>query len=158
MQFPVSLPVTPPVSAPSLFRHFAAVPAPSVPVPAAPLLSPLPSAPSAPVFYLGPSPSSSETPPPFLLDLSFVASDEFPVGVASAALPHNAGSAVPAAVLEWVRSEFLRVRSILVDLFPQAAGAPAPPRALFEVFFGSSAPASSRVCLSWFERVHTALF
>ena len=39
----VSLPVAPPVSAPSLFRHFAAVPA-------APLLSPLPSSPSALVF------------------------------------------------------------------------------------------------------------
>ena len=51
---PVSLPVAPPVSDPSLFRRFTAVPAPSMPVPAAPLLSPLPSAPSAPVFYPGP--------------------------------------------------------------------------------------------------------
>ena len=99
VRFPVSIPVTPPVSAPSLFRHFTAVPAPSLPVPAAPLLSTLPSAPSAPVFYLDPSSSSSDA-PPFLLDLSFIASDEFPVVVVPAALPHDAASAVPAAVSE----------------------------------------------------------
>ena len=48
-----------------------------------------------------------------------------------------------------------------MDLFPQAAGAPAAPppsRALFEDFLGFSAPASSPVCLFWFERVRTAPF
>ena len=48
---PVSLPVPPPVSAPSIFRPFAADPAPSVPVPAAPLSSTLPSAPLALDFF-----------------------------------------------------------------------------------------------------------
>ena len=155
---PVSLPVTPPVSAPSLFCPFAADPALSVPVPAAPLPSTLPSALSAPVFYPGAS-SSSSAPLPFLLDPSFIAPDELPEDAAPDALPLDVDSTVPAAFPESVRSEFRRMLSFLVDLFPQAAGAPSaltPPRALFEDFFGSSAP-TSPVCLSWFERVRTAL-
>ena len=156
---PVSLPVAPPVSAPSLFRPFAADPAPSVPVPAASLPSALPSAPSTPVVYPGPS-SSSSAPPPFLSAPSFVAPDELPEDAAPDALPHDADSAVPAAVPESVRSEFRCMLSFHVDLFPQTAGAPsAPPPscALFEDFFGSSAPTSSPIFLSWFERVCMAL-
>ena len=66
----------------------------------------------------------------------------------------------PAAVPDSFRSEFHRMLAFLVDLFPQAAGsqsAPPPPRALFEDFFGSSAPHSSPIFLSWFERVSMAL-
>ena len=145
-----------PVSAPSLFCPFAAEPAPSVPVPSAPLPSTLPSAPSAPVVY--PGPSSSSALPPFLSAPSFVAPDELPEDAAPGSLPRNVDSAVPAAVPESVRSEFHRMLSFLVDLFPQAAGTPSapPPRALFKDF-GSSAPTTSPVFLSWFERVHTAL-
>ena len=43
-----------------------------------------------------------------------------------------------AAVTESVHSEFCRMMSFIVDLFPQAAGSPSvspPPRALFEDFF-----------------------
>ena len=50
--------------------------------------------------------------------------------------------------------------AFMVDLFPQAVGspsAPPPPRALFEDFFGSSAPTSSPIFLNWFEQVRTAL-
>ena len=146
---PVSLHIAP-VSAPSLFRPFAADPAPSVPVPAAPL-------PSAPMVFPGPS---SSAPLPFLLDPSFVALNELPEDAVPDALPRDADLAVPAAVPESVRSEFRRMLSFLVDLFPQAAGSPAPPpppRALFKDFFGSSAPTSSPVFLSRFERVCTAL-
>ena len=113
---PVSLPVTPPVSTPSLFHPFAADPTLSVPVPAAPLPSALPSAPSAPVVY--PGPSSSSAPPPFLSAPSFVAPDE---------LLEDTDSEVSAAVPESVWSEFRRMLSFLVDLFPQAAGAPSAP-------------------------------
>ena len=52
------------------------------------------------MFYLGPSSSSSAAPPPFLLDLSFVALDELLEGAAPDALPHDAASVVPAAVQE----------------------------------------------------------
>ena len=145
---PVSLPVPPPVSAPSLFRPFAADPAPSVLVPAAPLPSAFPSAP-APVDYQGPS---SSAPPPFHVAPSFVA----PEDAAPDTLPRDAGSAVPAAVPESVGSEFRCMLSFLVDLFPQAVGAPPPPRALFEDFFGSSAPPPP-IFLSWFESIRTAL-
>ena len=85
---PVSLPVTPPVSAPSLFRCFAADPAPSVPVPAAPLPSALPSAPSAPVVYPDPPPSA---PPPFLSAPSFVAWDELSRGCGSGRFASRCG-------------------------------------------------------------------
>ena len=149
---PVSLPVPPPASAPSLFRPFAADPAPSVLVPAAPLSSAFPSAPDV---VPGPSFSSS-APPPFLASASssFVAPDELPEDAAPDALPRD----VDSVVLESVRSELRRMLSFLVDLFPQAAGTPsAPPRALFEDFFGSSVPSSSPIFLSWFERVRTAL-
>ena len=153
---PVSLPVAPPVSAPSIFRPFSADPAPSVPVPAAPLPSVLPSSPSAPVDFPGPSSS----PPPLLSAPSFVAPDELPEDAAPDSLPCDVDSAVPAAVPESVWSEFRRMLSFLVDLFPQAAGtpsAPASPRALLEDFFGSSPPTSSPIFLSWFERVRMAL-
>ena len=142
---PVSLPVPPPVLAPSLFRPFAADPAPSMPVPAVTLPSALPSTPS-PVVYR--DPSSSSAPPPFLSAPSFGA----PEDAAPNASPRDVDSAVP----ESVRSEFRRMLSFLVDLFPHAVVAPsAPPRALFEDFFGSSAPTS--IFLSWFERVRMAL-
>ena len=160
---PVSLPVPPPASVPSLFHPFAADLAPSVPVPAAPLSSAFPSAPSAPDVVPGPSFSSS-TPPPFLVaaSSSFVAPDELPEDAAPDTLPRDADSAVPEAFPESVRSEFRRMLSFLVDLFPQASGTlsapppPPPPHAVFEDFFGSSVPSSS-IFLSWFERVRMSL-
>ena len=119
-----AVPVSLPVSAPSLFRPFAADPAPSMPVPAATLPSALPSAPYVLVVY--PGPFSSSAPTPFLSAPSFGTPDELPEDAAPDALPRDADSAVP----ELVRSEFRRMLSFLVDLFPQAAGAP-PSRALF---------------------------
>ena len=76
------------------------------------------------------------------------------------ALPSEVDPVFPAAVPDSVRSEFRRMLSFLVDLFPQAAGsqsAPPPPRTLFKDFFGTSAPHSPPIFLSWFERVHMAL-
>ena len=155
---PVSLPVPPPTSAPPLFRPFAVDPAPSVPVPAAPLSSAFPSAPSAPDVVPGPSFSSS-APPRFLAAASsfFVAPDELPEDAAPDAMARDADSAV---VPEFVRSEFRRMLSFLVDLFSQAVVLPLLLLLLlvlfFEDFFGSSASPSS-IYLSWFERVRTAL-
>ena len=112
---------------------------------------------------VAPGPSFSSSAPHFLAaasSSSFMAPDELPEDAAPDAQPRDADSAVPMAVLESVRSEFRRMLSFLVDLFPQAAGtpsAPPPPRALFEDFFGSSAPSSSPIFLSWFEMVRTAL-
>ena len=151
------VPVSLPISAPSLFRPFAAEPAPSVPVPSAPLPSTLPSAPSAPVVYLGTF--SSSAPPPFLSAPSFVALDELLEDATPDSLPRDVDLAVPAAVPESVQCKIHHMLSFLVDLFPQAAGtssAPPPPHALFEDFFGSSAP-TSPVFLLWFERVRMAL-
>ena len=108
---PFSLLVPPP----SLSRLFAVDPAPSVPVPVAPLSSAFPSAPSAP--DLVPGPSFSYAPPAFPAaassSSSFVALDELPEDAAPDALPRDADSAVP----ESVRSEFRRMLSFLVDFF-----------------------------------------
>ena len=61
-------------------------------------------------------------------------------------------------VLDSVRAEIRRMYSYVVDLFPQAAGSPPPPRALFEDFFVAS-PSSTHlpVFLDWFARVRTSL-
>ena len=152
-------PVAPTVSALSLFRPFAADSSSSVPVSSAPLPSALSSTPSfssSAVAYLGPSSALAH----FAPTPSFVPPDELPDDVAPDALPRDIDLAVPAAVLDSARSEFSRMLSFIVDLFPQAAGppsAPPPPRALFEVFFGFSAPPSSPVFFNWFERVRTTL-
>ena len=123
-----------------------------------PLFS-LPSTPAAPV--LAPASSSSfasADPVSFSApsSSSFVAPDELPMGAAPDALPPDDDS----AVLDSVCSEFRRMVAFLVDLFPQAAGSHSslpPPWALFEDFFGSAAPHSPPIFLSWFERVRIAL-
>ena len=119
-------PVPPPVSAPSLFRPFAADYSSSVTVPSAPLPSALSSTPafsSSTVVYPGPS----SAPAPFVPNPSFIPPDELPDDVASDAVPHDVDSAVPAAVPESARSEFHRMLSFIVDLFLQAAGSPSAP-------------------------------
>ena len=151
----------PPPSAPSLFRPFSADPRPSVPVPSVPFSHSLPSTLSAPVLAHASAASSSfpaSDPLSFLAPASssFVAPDELPMGAAPDALPPDDDSAVP----DYVRSEFRRMLSFLVDLFPQAAGyhsSPPPPWALFEDFFGAATPHSPPIFLSWFERVRMAL-
>ena len=139
-------------SAPSLFRPFASSPSvfagPSAP--SAPLVSSSsgvpfsassfhPSAPSfdpAASFGFGASEDSPPEAMPRVIDPGFV------------------------AVPEAVRSEFRRMMSFIVDLFPQAAGYPSvppPPWALFKDFFSSSTPSSSPIFLNWFEKVRSAL-
>ena len=157
---PVSLsdPLPPP-SAPFLFRPFSADPGPSAQVPSISFSHSLPSPPAAPVLaHVSSSSFASADPLSFSAPTSssFVAPDELPVGVAPDALPHDDDSAVP----DSVRSEFRRMLAFLVDLFSQAVGShssPPPPRALFEDFFGSVAPHSPPIFLSWFERVSMAL-
>ena len=148
--------MAPPVSAPSLFWPFAAdsssVPVSSAPLPSA--LSSTPSFSSSAVVYPGPS----SAPAHFAPTPSFAPPEELPDDVAPDALPRYLGLAVPAAVPDSARFEFRRMLSFIVDLSPQAAGSPsAPPRPLFEDFFGSSTPPSSPVFLNWFKRVRTAL-
>ena len=162
---PVSLsaPLPPSSYPPSLFRPFSADPGPSATVPSVSFAPSLSSTRAAPVL----APSSSALSAPDSLSfgvpassLPFVAPDELPLGAAADALPSDVDPAFPAAVPESVCSEFCRMLSFLVDLFPQAAGslsAPPPPRALFEDFFGSAAPHSPPIFLSWFERVRMAL-
>ena len=142
------VPVPPPVSSSSsssLFCPFVADS--SGPVSSAPF----PSAFSSPIAYPGPSSASA----PFAPPPSFAPLDDLPGDVAPDALPRAVDPS--AAVLDSARSEFRRMLSFIVDLFPQAAGspsAPPPPRDLFEDFFGSP---SSPVFLNWLERVRTAL-
>ena len=157
---PVSLSASPPPSsyAPSLFRSFSADPGPSA---LAPPVSFTPSLSSAPAALLAPSSSALSAPDSLSFGIPassspFVAPDELPLGAAPDALPSEVDPAVP----DLVQSEFRRMLSFLVDLFLQVAGsqsAPPPPRALFEDFFGSSAPHSPPIFLSWFERVRMAL-
>ena len=109
---------------------------------------------SSAVAYPDPSSASAHFAPTPLVPPEDLADD-----VARDALPRDVESSVPAVATDSARSEFRRMLSFIVDLFPQAAGSPsAPPlpRALFEDFFGSSA-SPTPVFLNWFERVHTAL-
>ena len=102
--------------------------------------APLPSALSSPVAFPGPSSASALFAPTPLVPPDDVALD---------ALPCDVDPSVPVAVPDSARSEFRQMLSFIVDLFPQAAGspsAPPPPRALFEDFFGSSAPPSFLSC------------
>ena len=105
---------------------------------------------SSSLAYPGPSSSSSVSAP-------FAPPDELPGDMVPDALPRDVDPS--SAVLDSVRSEFRRMLSLIVDLFPQAAGSPSapPPRTLFEDSFGASTPSSSPVFLNWFERVRTAL-
>ena len=100
--------------------------------------------------YLGPSSSS--------VSASFVPPNELPGDMAPDVMPCDVDPS--AAVPDSAHSEFKRMLSFIVDLFPQAAGslsAPPPLLALFEGFFGASTPPSSLVFLNWFEPVPTAL-
>ena len=147
--FPVPPPVSSASSSSSLFCPFAVDSSASV------SSAPVPSALSSPFAYPGPSSSASA---PFAPPPSFAPPDDLPGDMAPDALPRDVDPS--AAVPDSARSEFRRMLSFIVDLFLQAAGspsAPPPPRALFEDFFGSSAPSSAPVFLNWFERVRTAL-
>ena len=144
----------PSVAAPSLFLPFA-LDSSSVPVSSAPLPSASDPLPSSDFAFPGPS-SASFAP---LTAYPYGPVEDLPADVALDALPRDPDSDAPAAVPDSARSKFRRMLAFVVDLFPQAAGSPSaspPPRALFEDFFGSSAP-SSPIFLNWFERVRTAL-
>ena len=157
---PLSVPFSAPPSHPSSLSFSAhsfpssLVPPPGFSAPASVLSSAPPFLPSS-AAYPGPSSSSA----PFAPTPSLVPPEDLPNDVAPDALPRDVDPS--AAVPYSSRSEFRRMLSFIVDLFPQAAGTPPapppPPRALFEDFFGSSAPPSSPVFLNWYELVRTAL-
>ena len=155
---PVSLSAPLPSSsyAPLLFRPFSADPRPSAPVPSVSFAPSLSATPVAPVLA-PPSALSAPDSLSFGVPASsspFLAPDELLLGAAPDALPSDIDPAFPAVALESVCSEFRRMLSFLVDLFPRAAGsqsAPPPPWALFEDFFGSAAPHCPPIFLSWFE-------
>ena len=155
---PVEAPVAPDPPCP-LFRPFSVSESASVslasasaPVGSAPLGSA--SAASAP----GPSsglpqqfaaPPGTSAPPPSAF--AFAPDDPFAPGfVDPKAPPHP-------SVPDSVRAEIHRMYQYLVDLFPQAAGSPPPPRTLFEDFFSPASTPHQPVYLSWFKRVRSAL-
>ena len=152
------VPVRPlaPVSAPSLFRPFAADSSSSLTVssaPPSPSSSGLPSFSASSFTYQG-----SSAPPDPSATFAFGHPDDLPENSPPDAIPRELDPALPAAVSESACSEFRRMMAFIVDLFLQAAGSPSipPPRALFEDFFSSSAP-PSLVFLNWFKRIRTAL-
>ena len=108
-----------PRPAPSLFRLFASMPSSSVPVSSAPPLvaSAYPSFSSSSFAF-----DSSAAPPDPLSAFSFGLPDDLPEDSPPDALPHVFDP--PSALPESARSEFRRMMSFIVDLFPQAAGSP----------------------------------
>ena len=149
-----AVPDAPPVSAPSLFRPFASDPSAlsgsSAPPPASLASSDFPL--SASTLHHS-VPSSVDPAAAF----GFGASEDLPEDSPPDAVPRVLDPGL-AAVPESVHSEFRRMMSFIVDLFPQAVGSPSvssPPRALFEDFFSSSTP--SPIFLNWFERIWSAL-
>ena len=86
--------------------------------------------------------------------------DELPEDDPQDAIPHDPDPAFAAGVTDSFRSEFRRMLSFIVDLFPQAADSPSvspPPRTLFEDFFAPLTVPPQPIFLSWFEQVRTAL-
>ena len=122
-----------PARAPSLFPPLASVSSSSAPVSSAP---PSVSSSSRPTF----SSCSFAFAPPDPSSFSFGLSDDIPQDALPRVFDPVSASALPESAL----SEFRRMMSFIVDLFPQAAGSPSvplPPRALFEDFFSSSSSA-----------------
>ena len=152
--FPVCSSAPPQV--PSLFRHFASLPSSSVPVSSAP--PPVTSG-CPPFSSFSFAFDSSAAPPDPSSSFSFGLPDDLLEDSPPDALPH-VFDPVSSALPESARSEFCRMMSFIVDLFPQAAGSPSvppPPRALFEDFFSSSVPPPPPIFLDWFERIRSAL-
>ena len=120
---------------------------------------PHPPGPSFGSSFTASAPGPSYAPPPPAPEVQEDASFD-PGFVDPAAL----GPEPPLApsVPDFVRAEIRHMYAYIVDLFPQAAGAPAapprPPRALFEDFFVAS-PAATHVpvFLDWFARVRSSL-
>ena len=147
------------VSAPFLFRPFALDPSTSfLPVssaPPPPVSSSLPSFSASAFAY----PDSSALPDPST-SFTFGHLDDLPEDSPPDAVPRVLDPGVPAAVPDSACSEFRRMMSFTIDLFPQAAGSPSvapPPRALFEDFFSSPSPPLSPVFLNWFEKICCAM-
>ena len=153
-----AVPDAPPVSAPSFFHPFASDPS---------ALSGYSTPPPAPLAASSDFPLSASTlhhSVPSSVDpaasFGFGASEDLPEDSPPDTVPRVLDPGL-AAVPESVRSEFRRMMSFIVDLFPQAAGSPSvspPPHALFVDFFSSSTPPSSPIFLNWFERIRSALF
>ena len=87
------------------------------------------------------------------------AEDHFDLGYPDA-VPHDLEVPLPPSLPDSFRAEIRRMYGYLVDLFPQAAGAPAidpPPHALFEEFFTPASAPQQPIYLNWFASMRTAL-
>ena len=75
-------------------------------------------------------------------------------------MPHDPEVPLPPSVPDSFRVELRHLYAYLVDLFPQAAGAPAvdpPPPSLFKEFFALASFPQQPIYLNWFARIRTAL-
>ena len=156
-----AVPVRPSAPAPSLFCPFALVSSSSVPVSSAPHSV---ASSGHPTFSSSFAFDSSSAPPDPSSSFSFGLSDDLPEDAPPDVLPRVFDPVSASALPGSARSEFRRMMSFIVDLFPQAAGSPSvppppPPRALFEDFFSSSVPPPlpPPIFLYWFERIRSAL-
>ena len=149
-----------PIAARPLFRPFASVVssgaplAPSAPAPAPSVSAPLPSVASALSRY---PLCVSHAAAPFAFGAS---PDDIPDEDSPDAVPGVPDAALPAVVLDSFRSEFRRMLSFIIDLFPQAVGSPSVAsslRVLFEEFFAPASVPPQPLFLNWFERVRAAL-
>ena len=87
------------------------------------------------------------------------AEDHFDSGYPDA-VPRDPEVPLPPSIPDSFRVEIHCLYAYLVDLFPQAEGAPAadpPPRALFEEFFTPALAPQQPIYLNWFASVRTAL-
>ena len=152
---PVSCPLFPP------FDSSLPTAAPVAPVPlGAPVLTSAPSvaaAPSRVPLYapvsLPPQHGTFGVTP---VELPEDAPDELPEDDAPDVIHRDPDPSLSAGVADSFLSEFRRLLSFTVDLFPQAAGSPSvspPPHVLFEDFFASSAVPLQPIFLNWCERI-----
>ena len=101
---------------------------------------------SSPVLFLAsllPFPDSSAPPPDPSASFTFDHSNDLPEDSPPDAVPRVLDPGASVAFPDSVHSEFRRMMSFILDLFPQAAGSPSvppPPHALFEDFFFSHFP------------------
>ena len=134
--------------------------APAVPAVAPPLFRPFAAAVPSDLLVVSSAPAPFVSAPRFLH--AAVLAAPFAFGAAPGilldegypdAVPREPDAAVPAFMPDSYRTDFRRMLSFIIDLFPQAAGSPSVPpalRALFEDFF---APASVPT-----QPIHLALF
>ena len=87
------------------------------------------------------------------------AEDHFDPGYLDA-VPRDPEVPLPQSFPDSIQVELRRMYTFLVDLFPQAVGAPSvepPPLALFKLFFTPASSPQQPIFLNWFARVRSTL-